>query len=199
MIAVIVALIAFVVAPAPQAPEAAAIRTAVVQLGSFDFPTRTNAARVVRRAPAAVSVPILQDAVQGSTDEYVQFRAFVLLTSVDPQAAAATAARVLSDRNDRVRAVAYQWFEHHPQPDVLPKLLAALSTEQSEFTRPSLTRALAAAGADPRVRDALIPLVTRGEDIYRGAVIEALGDYDGRYALAPITSVAELDGPLQDD
>jgi HEAT repeat protein len=199
MLAVLFALIALVSAQAPQGADATAVRTAVAQLGSFDFPTRTNAARVVRRAPAALSVPILQNAVQNSTDEYVQFRALVLLTSVDAQAAATTAAGVLSDRNDRVRAVAYQWFEHHPQPDVLPKLLAALSTEQSEFTRPSLTRALAASGTDSRVREALTPLVTRGEDIYRGAVIEALGDYQGRYALAPITSVAELDGPLQDD
>lgn len=199
MLAVLFALIALVPAQVSQDSNATAIRSAVAQLGSFDFATRTSAARVVRRAPAAVSVPILQDAVQSSTDEYVQFRALVLLTSVDARAAATTAARVLTDRNDRVRAVAYQWFEHHPQAEVLPKLLAALSTEQSEFTRPSLTRALAASGSDARVRDALTPLVTRGEDIYRGAVIEALGDYDGRYALGPITSVAELDGPLQDD
>ncbi|MEO8482087.1 MAG: HEAT repeat domain-containing protein [Acidobacteriota bacterium] len=199
MVAVLLALLTMVSTQASQGADATAVRTAVVQLGSFDFPTRTNAARVVRRAPAALTVPILQNAVQNSTDEYVQFRALVLLTSIDGQAAATTAAQALSTRNDRVRAVAYQWFEHHPQPDVLPKLLAALSSEQSEFTRPSLTRALAASGADPRVREALTPLVTRGEDIYRGAVIEALGDYEGGYALAPITAVAELDGPLQDD
>jgi HEAT repeat protein len=198
MLALLCALIALVSVPPAQGTDAD-VRAAVARLGSFDFATRVNAARLVRRAPAATTAPILQDAVQGSSDEYVQFRAFVLLTSIDARTAASTAARALTDRNDRVRAVAYQWFEHHPQPDVLPKLLAALATEQSEFTRPSLTRALAASGTDPRVREALVPLVTRGEDIYRGAVIEALGDYDGRYALAPITAVAELDGPLQDD
>jgi hypothetical protein len=199
MLALLLTLVALLPVQGAPPADAAAVRAAVAQLGSFDFPTRTNAARLVRRAAPAVSVPLLQGAVSGSTDEYVQFRALVLLTSIDSRAAAMTAAQALSARNDRVRAVAYQWFEHHPQPDVLPRLLAALTTEQSEFTRPLLTRALAASGQDPRVRDALVPLVTRGEDIYRGAVIEALGDYDGRFALAPITDVARLDGPLQDD
>jgi len=39
----------------------------------------------------------------------------------------------------------------------------------------------------------------RGEDLFRGAVIDALGDYDGKFALADIIQVAKLDGPLQDD
>ena len=95
--------------------------------------------------------------------------------------------------------VAYQWFEHHPRPDVVPKLLAALETEQSEFVRPALTRALAAVSTDARVERVLLPLVLRGEDIFRGAVIEALGAYGRRAALADITQVAQLDGPLQDD
>jgi hypothetical protein len=65
--------------------------------------------------------------------------------------------------------------------------------------RPALTRSIAAHTGDPRVREALQPLVLRGDDYFRGAVIEALGDYDGKFALADITSVAKLDGPLQDD
>src|SRR6187399_140741 len=182
-----------------QPADAAAVRAAVAQLGAFDLLTRTNAGRTVHRAAIAVSAPILEETVRSATDEYVRFRAFVMLTSIDEQRAQTVAAEVLTDRNDRLRTVAYQWYEHHPSPPVLPKLLAALATEQSEFTRPALTRALAAAGSDARVRAALTPLVLRGEDIYRGAVIEALGDYRGAYALKEIQAVAELEGPLQDD
>ena len=41
--------------------------------------------------------------------------------------------------------------------------------------------------------------VGRGEDFFRGAVIEALGDYKAQYAVPAILTVAKLDGPLQDD
>ena len=42
-------------------------------------------------------------------------------------------------------------------------------------------------------------LVVKGQDFFRGAVIEALGDYKAAYARPSITEVAKLDGPLQDD
>ncbi len=35
----------------------------------------------------------------------------------------------------------------------------------------------------PASATVLVPLVMRGEDFFRGALIEALGDYDGKYAL----------------
>jgi hypothetical protein len=79
------------------------------------------------------------------------------------------------------------------------RLLAALDKEETEFVRPALTRALAAYGADPQVRSVLSGLVLRGQDLFRGAVIEALGDYRATYALAPLLDVAKLDGPLQED
>jgi HEAT repeat protein len=39
----------------------------------------------------------------------------------------------------------------------------------------------------------------KGQDLFRAAVIEALGEYKAAYALDPITRVAGLDGPLQED
>ena len=39
----------------------------------------------------------------------------------------------------------------------------------------------------------------RGQDLFRSAVIEALGDYHVAYAVAPLIDVAKLDGPLQED
>ena len=54
-------------------------------------------------------------------------------------------------------------------------------------------------GDDPRVRQALLRDVVRGEDFFRSAVIEALGDYKAAYAYDALLAVARLDGPLQDD
>jgi hypothetical protein len=62
-----------------------------------------------------------------------------------------------------------------------------------------LTRAIAAHRGDPRVTDVLVPLVLRGDDFFRSAVISALGDYRVPEALAVLTEVALRDGPLQDD
>ena len=63
-------------------------------------------------------------------------------------------------------------------------------------------RELAPTGADddvPACRQALVREVGRGEDFFRSAVIEALGDYKAQYAFDAMTAVAKLDGPLQDD
>jgi HEAT repeat protein len=63
-----------------------------------------------------------------------------------------------------------------------------------------LVRALAATGgADPRARQALVRDVARGQDYFRSAVIEALGDYKAQYAFDAITAVSKLEGPLQVD
>ena len=54
--------------------------------------------------------------------------------------------------NDRLRTVAYSFFEHNPDPTMMPTLLAALDKEQAEFVRPALVRALAAlAGLSVRI------------------------------------------------
>jgi HEAT repeat protein len=177
----------------------AEVKAAVDQLGSIDFPVRTGAARTVRRAAPAVAVPILTDAVSRHADQYVRFKALVVLSGFNHPGTADVMRRAMTDKNDRLRAVAYEWFEHHPDPAVLPLLLAALSREDSEFVRPSLTRALAAHGSNPKVRAQITALVMKGQDFFRAGVIEAAGEYRAVYALPQIMSVAKLDGPLQDD
>jgi HEAT repeat protein len=177
----------------------AQVKAAIDRLGTLDYPVRATASRTVRRAPADVAVPALLEAVAGHTDGYVRFRSLVLLSGFNDARTRDVMAGVLTATNDRLRTVAYAYFEHNPDPAILPSLLDALGREESEFVRPALTRALAAYASDSRVRDALTGLVMKGQDYFRGAVIEALGDYKAAYALQPITDVAKLEGPLQDD
>lgn len=179
--------------------QAATPETAISQLGSFDFQTRTAAAALLRRRPAADVVPLLEAAARGHDDEYVRYRALVLLSGIDTGAMTRVAADLLSDPNDRVRTVVYQWFERQPRPEMTLRLIAALNREASEFVRPALLRALAAAGDTPQIREILEPLVFRGDDLFRGSVIVALGDHGRTFAVDEIRQVAALDGPLQDD
>lgn len=167
-------------------------------LGSLDFAVRSAASRAIRRAPPAQAVPALLDAAANHKDGFTRFRALVLLTGFNDPRAGALMLQLLADPNDRVRAVAYGWFEHHRHPEAAKTMLAALDNEASEFVRPSLTRALAADGSTS-AREAMTALVTRGQDFFRSVVIEALGDYKAAYAAAAIAEVAKLDGPLQDD
>jgi HEAT repeat protein len=186
-------------AQATQPVSAAQLTAAIDSLGKFDLATRTTAARTVRRAPQAQAVPALMDAANGHADGYVRFRALVLLSGFNDPRARDVMLRALADPNDRLRAVAYAYFERNPEPEMAERLLKALDKEESEFVRPALTRALAAYGSDPKVRAAMAALVMRGQDLFRSAVIEALGDYRGTYALTPLMDVAKLDGPLQED
>ena len=105
----------------------------------------------------------------------------------------------IASPNDRLREVAYRYFELHPDASLTPRLLAAFDKEQGEFVRPSLIRGLAALSKDPKVTEALIRDATRGEDYFRSTVIEALGDYKVTSAVSRLADVAKLDGPLQDD
>jgi HEAT repeat protein len=177
----------------------AQVRAAIDLLGSIDFPVRMNAARTVRRAEGAVAVPALLEAVSAHKDEYVRFRALVVLSGFNDPRIGDVMVKALSDRNDRLRSLAYAWFEHHVDTAVLPRLMAAVDREDSEFVRPALMRALAAYAADPKVRETMAGLVMKGHDLFRAAVIEALGQYRGAYALPPILDVAKIEGPLQDD
>ena len=186
-------------AQTPPVPTAAEVQEAIDKLGSFEFDIRTGAARVVRRAPAETAVRLLATAARSHTDEYVRYRALTLLSGLGGPVAAAVMAELKTDINDRLRTVAFAWFEHHPDPAVIPALLESYKRETSEFVRPALTRAIAAHLADPRAREVLAPMVLRGEDFFRGSAIEALGEYGASFALPDILQVAQLDGPLQDD
>ena len=153
----------------------------------------------MRRAPAGLAVPALTRAAREHADGYVRYRALVLLAGFGDSSAAQVMRDLMADPNDRLRTVAYAWFEHHTDPSVVPALVDALGREQSEFVRPALLRAVAAHTNDPRARAAVEPLIVRGQDDFRGALIDALGDYRAAFALPAIADVARLDGPLQDD
>jgi HEAT repeat protein len=181
----------------PVAP--AQLQAAIDNLGKFDAAVRTTAARAVRRAPAAQALPALMEAAAGHTDGYVRFRALVLLSGFNDPRARELMSTALDDPNDRLRTVAYAYFEHNVERGMSARLLKKLDKEDGEFVRPALTRALAAYGDETTVQPALAGLVLRGQDLYRSAVIEALGDYHATYALAPIMEVAKRDGPLQED
>jgi HEAT repeat protein len=185
--------------PAAEKVSPAQVKSSIDLLGSLDFPVRMNAGRTVRRAEPTVAVPALLEAVATHQDSYVRFKALVVLSGFNDPRIGDVMVKALDDRNDRLRTAAYGWFEHHPDPKMAPRLLSALSKEESEFVRPSLTRALAALGTDANVREVMTGLVMRGQDLFRAVVIEALGEYRATYALQPIMDVARLDGPLQDD
>jgi len=160
---------------------------------------RTAASRTVRRTPGAQAVPALLRAAAEHTDGYVRYRALVLLTGFNDPRTKDAMRESMASPNDRLRTVAYSFFEHAPDRGMLPDLLAALAREQAEFVRPALVRALAALGSEETVRPTLVGEVGRGEDFFRSAVIESLGDYKAAYAFDAMTAVATLDGPLQDD
>jgi len=182
----------------PQPVTAAELKTAIDNLGKLDYAVRANASRVVRRTPVAQAVPALLQAVAEHADGYVRYRALVLLTAFNDPRTRDSMREALASPNDRLRA------EHNPDRALLQQFLTALDKEQGQFVRPSLVRALAAlavpAGEDStRVRQALLREVARGEDFFRSAVIEALGDYKAVYAVDAISAISKLDGPLQDD
>jgi HEAT repeat protein len=189
-------------APPGQARDAvspAQVKAAIEKLGTLDFPVRTESARTVRRASATIAVPALTDAATSHKDGYVRFKALVLLSGFNDPKTQDVMTAMLGEQNDRLRAVAYSYFAYHPDAAALPRLLQALSKEESEFVRPALTRAIVAHASDPRSRDAILALLMKGQDFFRSAVIEAAGDYKVGFAFGALTEIAKLDGPLQDD
>jgi len=177
----------------------AEISEAIPSLGDFDYSVRAEASRVLRRTDAGSVVPALVMAAQSHEDSYVQFRAAVLLAGFGGSAAREFFKTVLDSPNDRVRAAAYEYFEHDTDANLAPRLLTALDSETSEFVRPALVRALAAHHDNASVRDRLLKDIDRGEGYFRGGVIEALGDYRAMYAVDRLIKIASEEGPLRDD
>jgi HEAT repeat protein len=177
----------------------ASVNTHIQGLAAFDYSTRMNAARMVRRAQPTDAVPALIAAAREHSDQFVRYRALVLLTSFNDRGTADVMRGLLGDPNDRVREVVYRWFEQYPQPGLTEALVAALNTEQSEFVRPALVRAVAALPPDDRIRRTLLGEIGRGFDFFRSAVIEALGRHRATYAIDLLAPVSQSDGVLQDD
>ena len=175
------------------------LKTAIDQLSAVDYAVRMNAARKLRRAPAAQAVPALLQAARDHKDGYVRYAALVLLTGFNDPRTRTLMLAMLGDPNDRLREVACEYFEHNPDPQIVAPLLEALGKESGEFVRPALLRALAARGSDPTVRAALLPEIARGQTLFRSALIEALGDYRAEYAVASLVETVQLEGPLQVD
>lgn len=189
----------------PAAPPASttgpelSLAAAIDRLGDLDYKVRIGASAIVRRAPAAEAVPALLEASRAHKDGYVRFRALVLLAGFNDPRSAALMRSLFGDPNDRLREVAYAYVEEHPDPALVPRLIAAVDTEQADFVRPALVRALAAHGTDARVQAVMKREVMRGVDFFRASVIEALGDHAGVYAFDELAGIAALEGPLQDD
>jgi hypothetical protein len=195
-------LVVFLAAAVPafsQGAPAGELQRRIDALSAFDYAMRTAAARAIRRVPAAEAVPALSQAVRSHADQYVRYRALILLSGFNDPSTAALMRGLVGDRNDRVREVVYRWFERNPDPGLKAALLQAVITEQAEFVRPALIRAVAALPEDEDVRRTMIAEAGRGLDFFRSSVIEALGEHKAAYALDAVAGVAVIEGPLQDD
>src|ERR1700759_80213 len=155
---------------APQSVSPAQLQAAIAKLGDLDYATRTGASRTVRRTASAQAVPALMQAVSDQADGYVRYRALILLTGFNDLRTKDAMRESLASPNDRLRTVAYSFYEHNPDRAMIPPFMTALDKEQAEFVRPALVRALAAAAVGQptpdvtRVRQALTREVSRGED-----------------------------------
>ena len=183
--------------PTPATPEQ--IRAAIDKLADFDYATRMAAGRTIRRAPSAQAVPALLQAVSEHADGFIRFKSLTLLTGYNDPRTADAMETAMTSPNDRLREVAYAYFEQNPRASLAAKMLAALDKEEGEFVRPALVRALAAMAKEPKVADLLIRDAARGLDFFRSTVIEAIGDYKIAAAIPRLTEIAKIDGPLQDD
>jgi HEAT repeat protein len=186
----------------PRTPQATSLPSRpIAKLGDLDYATRTAASRTIRRTAAAQAVPALLQAVSEQADGYVRYRALVLLTGFNDLRTKDAMRESLASPNDRLRTVAYNFFEHNPDRAMVPQFMTALEKEQAAFVRPDLVRAVAAVAVGApsadisRARQALIREVAR-----RGFfAAPSSSATTRRCGLDALTAVAKLDGPLQDD
>ena len=161
---------------AAQQPSAPDVNAFIDRLGNFDYATRMNAARTIRRVPGVRRpCPPLTEAARKHP------------RSVRPLPRPRAADGVQRPANPRPDAaaccaiatiVSARWPTGGSRRTRSPRwpfaLLTSLQTEQAEFVRPALVAALAALGSDPQVQRALVAEAGRGFDFFRIAVIEAL-------------------------
>src|SRR5476649_2811312 len=138
---------------APQTVSPAQLQAAIAKLGDLDYGARTAASRTVRRTANAQAVPALLQAVSEQADGYVRYRALVLLTGFNDPRTFDAMHESLASPNDRLRTVAYSFFEHNPDRAMVPQFMTALEKEQAEFVRPALVRALASVAAGAQGAD----------------------------------------------
>ena len=146
---------------------------------------RMAAARTIRRADPSQAVPALLEGRRVASGR--------LRPLPRPRAALGLQRSAHSRRDARRRSTVAERSPAHrrlrllraqPRPGHRARrLLAEARPRTSEFVRPALTRALAAYGTDPKVQATLTGLVLKGQDFFRSAVIEALGDYKAAYAV----------------
>ena len=158
-----------------------------------------NAARSMRRVPAAEAVPALVEAVRTHRDEFVRYRALVLLTSFNDR----------EDRRPDARAAARS--QRSPARGRVPVARAASgardvvgaaggAADRAGGVRPAaLVRALAALGNDPQVQRALVAELAAGSTSSAAPSSKRSASDRAAYAVDAIAAVAKLDGPLQDD
>ena len=92
--------------PARETVTGEQVKGAIDKLGTLDFQVRSDAARTVRRASPETAVPALTEAVASHKDEYVRFRALVLLSGFNDASTRDVMARMLGEKSDRLRSVA---------------------------------------------------------------------------------------------
>ena len=73
-------------------------------------------------------MPALLQAVGEHADGYVRYRALVLLTGFNDPRTKDAMRESLASPNDRLRAVAYSFFEHNPDTAMIPRRCSPRST-----------------------------------------------------------------------